>query len=79
MNKPMEKVAYEIAITGYEMSTVDCPRCKKNKLFKEEALNSLSRRDNETYICPQCGTEEALIDAFGTVEDLSWLYESKGE
>lgn len=39
-----------------------CPRCHKKTLHEEAALNSLSRRDNETYICNACGTEEAFID-----------------
>jgi hypothetical protein len=39
-----------------------CPRCKKVVLDPREAMNALSRRDNETYICSQCGTEEAMFD-----------------
>lgn len=35
-----------------------CPRCEK----PYGGFPALSRRDNETAICPQCGTEEALID-----------------
>jgi len=31
-------------------------------LEDEQVLNCLSRRDNETYICGECGNEEALID-----------------
>lgn len=36
-----------------------CPKC--NKPYSEPP--ALSRRDNETYICFACGTEEALEDA----------------
>ena len=39
-----------------------CPRCNKNELHPTLAMNALSRRDNETYICPSCGTEEAFED-----------------
>lgn len=39
-----------------------CPRCKEWKLHEEKELNSLSRRDNTTYICNSCGDEESLID-----------------
>lgn len=42
---------------------VKCPRCGKVKLFADLAMNAVSRRDNKTYICSDCGTEEALIDA----------------
>lgn len=42
----------------------ECPRCLRNTLREEDpAMNSLSRRDNKTYICPACGEEEAMIDA----------------
>jgi predicted RNA-binding Zn-ribbon protein involved in translation (DUF1610 family) len=36
-----------------------CPRCGVNEL-KEGHLYSLSRRDNKTVICNECGTAEAL-------------------
>lgn len=39
-----------------------CPRCKR----EYKAYPALSRRDNETDICPECGTAEALEDYFGT-------------
>jgi len=39
-----------------------CPRCHTRELDPEKALNSLSRRDNKTYICQSCGREEAFID-----------------
>jgi len=42
-----------------------CPKCKSNYLHEEEARNALSRRDNETYICSDCGTAEALEDMLG--------------
>ena len=33
-----------------------CPRC--GKAYREPP--ALSRADNKTYICPDCGTREAL-------------------
>ena len=33
-----------------------CPRCKK----AYHGAPALSRQDNETLICPDCGTREAL-------------------
>ena len=39
-----------------------CPRCHRNTLYEEGALNSLSRRDSKTYICSACGRQEAHID-----------------
>lgn len=40
-----------------------CPRCLKTKMRVPEVHNALSRRDNQTYICSDCGVEEAFIDA----------------
>ncbi len=37
-----------------------CPIC--GKIYSE--YPALSRRDNKTYICPDCGTAEALKDYF---------------
>jgi len=39
-----------------------CPRCKKKTMHNKRVWNSLSRRDNNTYICNDCGNEEAFID-----------------
>ena len=39
-----------------------CPRCHAMTIEDEEAMNSLSRRDNKTYICNKCGEEEGYID-----------------
>ena len=38
-----------------------CPRCKGE--MEEGEFPALSRRDNKTDICSECGTEEAMIDA----------------
>ena len=40
-----------------------CPRCKVAMMRDPLYTNALSRRDNKTYICSQCGEEEAFIDA----------------
>lgn len=40
----------------------ECPRCKRMTLDPIEARNALSRRDNKTYICSDCGKQEALED-----------------
>jgi hypothetical protein len=37
-----------------------CPSCKMNLLHEDEVMNTLSRKDNETYICNPCGTKEAM-------------------
>ena len=36
-----------------------CPRCKT---IQDMTYPATSRRDNETEICSQCGTNEALED-----------------
>lgn len=39
-----------------------CPRCEQNTLDPIEVKNALSRRDNKTYICSDCGIDEAVED-----------------
>lgn len=39
-----------------------CTKCNKNKLYNVDVMNSLSRQDNETYICSDCGEMEAFED-----------------
>jgi DNA-directed RNA polymerase subunit RPC12/RpoP len=41
-----------------------CPRCQKTY----HGAPALSRKDNETYICPDCGTREAL-ESMGVDEE----------
>jgi hydrogenase maturation factor HypF (carbamoyltransferase family) len=41
-----------------------CPRCRK----AYHGAPALSRKDNETYICPDCGTREAL-ESMGVDEE----------
>ncbi len=38
-----------------------CPRCGEGKI--EGSRYSVSRRDNSTRICADCGIEEAFVDA----------------
>ena len=40
----------------------NCPRCHQETLEDDPFLNSLSRRDNRTYICNVCGDDEDQID-----------------
>lgn len=40
----------------------ECPRCERNCLNEDNALNSLSHIDNKTYICSKCGTHSGLCD-----------------
>ena len=39
----------------------NCPRCKR----EIKTFPALSRRDNRTDICSDCGTAEALEDYYG--------------
>lgn len=39
-----------------------CPSCLINTLHEDEVMNSLSRRDNETYICNDCSVKESMED-----------------
>ena len=37
-----------------------CPKCKLNHLKLDKVMNALSRKDNKTYICNDCGDKEAF-------------------
>lgn len=39
-----------------------CPRCNQDKMDDKKVRNALSRRDNSTYICCDCGLDEAMLD-----------------
>ena len=40
-----------------------CPRCGRETDIQRLPLRqALSRKDNETYICSSCGTDEAMLD-----------------
>lgn len=49
-----------------------CPIC--GKTYSE--YPALSRRDNKTYICPDCGLVEALEDFFGNTKN---IYNEEGD
>lgn len=58
-----------------------CPKCKK----EYDEAPALSRIDNKTLICPECGTKESL-DAAGLCEGsavresiLKEMYDSRGK
>jgi predicted RNA-binding Zn-ribbon protein involved in translation (DUF1610 family) len=37
-----------------------CPRCGDRTMNPTTERNALSREDNETFVCPDCGAREAL-------------------
>jgi hypothetical protein len=41
-------------------------------MYEKQTMNALSRRDGETYICPSCGTAEALADLQGRNDLMEW-------
>lgn len=40
-----------------------CPICE-GPMHPEQVMNALSRADNKTYICSDCGAREGLTDFF---------------
>jgi transposase-like protein len=44
------------------MKSKKCPRCNTQYLKEPEVTNALSRRDNKTYICSDCGLREGMFD-----------------
>ena len=55
-----------------------CPRCETEALHPELAMNALSRKDNETYVCSPCGRDEAMWD-FSGVPHPEWPIPMKWE
>jgi len=45
-----------------DMAVDVCPRCQSRLLHTQRAMDALSRRDNETYVCSPCGEDEAVLD-----------------
>lgn len=54
---------------GEYATMLPCPRCGHIKMEKELGHNALSRRV-DLYVCPSCGTEEALEDYAGNKKPL---------
>ena len=50
----------------------NCSKCKRLTLEDIETHNSVSRRDNSTYVCNNCGLAEALADHYGGT-DAEWI------
>ena len=49
-------------------STIICPQCGK----PIEGFPALSRRDNKTHICSDCGTREAIADFVVSKYNRTW-------
>ena len=56
-----EEIIRNWSITQPTGATLPCPRCGMWKMREAICSNALSRRAN-IYICPECGTDEALED-----------------
>lgn len=41
---------------------IKCPRCGRETPTRGLLRQALSRKDNETYVCSSCGTDEAMRD-----------------
>ena len=46
-----------------------CPECKEFKLYPVETMNALSRKDNKTYVCSDCGTLEGFDSLKAIIEE----------
>jgi predicted RNA-binding Zn-ribbon protein involved in translation (DUF1610 family) len=47
-----------------------CPRCGEDRLrvSGDGARNALSRKDNKTYVCSPCGTDEGMRARFEHID-----------
>jgi transcription elongation factor Elf1 len=55
------------------MKKFNCPRCQEDS----KDFPAISRRDNKTEICSQCGVDEAMADYFGKEDN--WLDKAETE
>ena len=55
------------------MKNWKCPRCQQ----VTNDFPAISRRDNKTEICSQCGVDEAMADYFGKPDN--WLKKAETE
>jgi len=62
-NQPKEV----LKLSGKKIELQLCPSCKQEYLSPKRAENALSRKDNKTLICSNCGTVEALNELFNGV------------
>jgi len=47
-----------------------CPGCGQFKLYPVEKMNALSRKDNKTYVCADCGTLEGFDSLKAIIEEI---------
>jgi len=59
-----------MSTSGFQTDKV-CVRCHK----EFNGYPAISRRDNLTKICPECGNEEAFIDYYGLKAMTKWQQE----
>lgn len=55
------------------METKICPRCGKEYTFHP----AMSRKDNKTEICSNCGLAEALLQMAGKLDEDEWKIKPK--
>ena len=51
---------------------IKCPRCKDGAYNFKNLYPAVSRRDNKTNICSECGVQEALFDFKMDEFDKEW-------
>lgn len=60
-----DKAVKRESMEGFNIDERECPICGQTY----RAVPAVSRRDNKTLICPDCGIREALDDAFGISDE----------
>jgi RNase P subunit RPR2 len=64
----MRAVVLNLEMIADEPETI-CPRCRTSYT----GYPALSRMDNQTEICSECGTEEAIADFLGEPHFTGWM------
>jgi hypothetical protein len=62
--------AYNLALTLFAPQLIkQCPVCLTNELDLDEEMNAVSRKDDSTMICSDCGQAEAMDELFNTLKE----------
>ena len=78
MDTTNEEVGLMKNKSNYEIKEVHgrwvglCPRC--GNFYDKPYIPALSRKDNKTYVCSDCGVAEAMLD-FTKTKDGLWATE----
>jgi len=64
-NEPVKKLIEALKPLQISGNAYPCPRCGRETMKTDRPATNAISRYADVYICDECGTEEALLDAQG--------------